>query len=328
MTATGAATSPISPATTPSLAAFARVVETFDRRLRAIDDDALDLFWAWEAYDEEGVRFGILRTTEQVADASVEIAARRAAAEDVPPVAGRILGRYVVAWRELWSVADRADAALDVAPEEGEWPLRQVLDHLVEAELGFLATIRNGLDQRRAGTDRPKGIGSDEAWLALAGVEDEPWRAAFTSGIDEIREFHRAARDRIVGHLAGLSEEELSWTSPFWDGERANRFRLGRFESHLRQHTIQAEKTVQAINGAPREVERLLRLLARALGDAEAAAIGADPALVEAVVAPLGLELRQRADELFAAVSAGPAAPDETPESPPVNASRPESTAH
>ncbi|HEY8439360.1 MAG TPA: DinB family protein [Candidatus Limnocylindrales bacterium] len=327
MTGARAATSPIEPATTTDVAAFARVVETFDRRLRAIDDDALDLFWAWEAYDEEGVRFGILRTTEQVADAAVEIAARRSGAGDPPPVARRIIGRYVVAWRELWSVADRADAALDVAPEEGEWPLRQVLDHLIEAELGFLATIRNGLDQRRAGIERPKGIASDEVWLALAGVEEDPWREAFAAGIDDIREFHRAARDRIVAHLAGLSDVELGWTSPFWDGERSNRFRLGRFESHLRQHTIQAEKTVQAINGAPREVERLLRLLARALGDAEAAAIGADPELVEPVVAPLGQELRQRADELFAAVSGEASAPDEGSQSPPVNASRPASTA-
>ena len=50
----------------PSVGVFAAVVEDLDRRLRAIDDSKLDLFWAWETYDEEGVRFGILRTTEQV----------------------------------------------------------------------------------------------------------------------------------------------------------------------------------------------------------------------------------------------------------------------
>src|SRR5215212_4927873 len=169
-----------------AVSALAAEIERFDRGLRAIDDDALDLFWAWEAYDEEGVRFGILRTTEEVADAAVEIAARRAAA-DSPTLAQRILGRYEVAWRELWSVADRADAVLDVAPEEGEWSLREVLDHLVEADLGFLATIRNGLERARPAVGRPKAISSDELWLALAGVEDEAvWRAAFAAGIDEI----------------------------------------------------------------------------------------------------------------------------------------------
>lgn len=285
----------------PDLVAFAAEIERFDRGLRAIDDDALDLFWAWEAYDEEGVRFGILRTTEEVGDAAVELAARRSAAQP-PTLAQRILGRYLVAWRELWSVADRADAALDVAPEDGEWSLRQVLDHLVEGDMGFLATIRNGLDQRRAGIAEPRRIASDDVWLSLAGAEEEPWRAAFGAGIDEIRAFHREVRDRALGHLASLTDEELAWTSPFWDGQRANRFRLGRFESHLRQHTIQTEKTVQAINGAPREVERLLRLLARALGDAEAAALGADPVLVREVLAPLTDQIRTRADELIATV--------------------------
>lgn len=286
-----------------TLVRLTAALETFDRRLRAIDDRALEAFWAWEAYDEEGVRFGILRTTEQVGDAAIEIAARRAELGSGPGRAGRILGRYLVAWRELWSIADRADAVLDTAPQEREWALRAILDHLVEADLGFLATIRNGLDQRRSGFATPKPVGSDEQWLALAGVEDEPWRAAFAGSLDDMRAFHRAARDRIVVRLGGMTEDELAATSPFWDGEHRNRFRLGRFESHLRQHSIQAEKAVQATIGAPREIERLLRLLARATGDVEAAAIGADPAILEPVLAPLIAEVATRTDELVAATA-------------------------
>lgn len=306
MTVTGAVSPRPAASAAPSpLGSFAGVIEALDRGLRAVDDGTLDLFWAWESYDEEGVRFGILRTTEEVGDAAIEIADRRTRADSRLSVAERILGRYAVAWRELWSVADRADAALDVAPEEGEWALRQILDHLVEADLGFLATVRNGLDQHRAGIVEPTPVASDEAWLALAEVEEEPWRAAFAGSIDDIREFHRAARDRIVSQLRTMSDDELSLTSPFWDGTRPNRFRLGRFESHVRQHTIQAEKAVQAVVGAPREVERLLRLLARALGDVEAASIGADPALVADVLAPLSAEIAGRTAELTAAIRSG-----------------------
>jgi uncharacterized damage-inducible protein DinB len=282
-----------------ALESFVGAIESFDRRLRSIDDRSLEAFWAWEAYDEEGVRFGILRTTEEVADAAIEIAARRAAAAG-PSRAERILGRYLVAWRELWSVADRADAALDTPPQEGEWPLRTILDHLVEADLGFLVTIRNGLDHLRAGTP-PRLPGSDEQWLALAEVDEPAWRAAFDGSLDDIRAFHRASRDRIVERFAGLTDDELAATSPFWDGERPNRFRLGRFESHLRQHTIQTEKAVQAINGAPREVERLLRILARATGDLEAAAIGSDDGLVEPIVGPFIARIASRTDELVEA---------------------------
>jgi uncharacterized damage-inducible protein DinB len=282
-----------------ALESFVGAIESFDRRLRGIDDRSLEAFWAWEAYDEEGVRFGILRTTEEVADAAIEIAARRAAGAG-PSRAERILGRYLVAWRELWSVADRADAALDTPPQEGEWPLRTILDHLVEADLGFLVTIRNGLDHLRAGTP-PRLPGSDEQWLALAEVDEPAWRAAFDGSLDDIRAFHRASRDRIVERFAGLTDDELAATSPFWDGERPNRFRLGRFESHLRQHTIQTEKAVQAIIGAPREVERLLRLLARATGDLEAAAIGSDDGLVEPIVGPFIARIVSRTDELVEA---------------------------
>jgi len=298
----------VGPTLDPALAApvrsLAAAVESFDKGLRAVDDDALDLFWAWETYDEEGVRFGILRTTEEVGDAAVEIAARRVAAGAAPSLAQRILGRYVAAWRELWSVADRADAAMDVPPEEGEWPLRMILDHLVDADLGFRATIRNGLEQRRAGVAAPKRIASDEQWLALAEVEEGPWRAAFEGSLDDIRAFHRATRDRTLDRLGGMTDAECAETSPFWDGERPNRFRLGRFESHLRQHTIQTEKAVQAVVGAPREVERLLRLLARALGDVEAAALGWDDPALAVILEPLTAEIAARAVELAAATRA------------------------
>jgi uncharacterized damage-inducible protein DinB len=292
---------PASPTT--ALETFAGSVEGFDRRLRAVDDQALDLFWAWETYDEEGVRFGILRTTEQVGDAAVQIAARRAEAGAGPSRAQRILGRYLVAWRELWSVTDRADSALDIPPEEGEWPLRTILDHVVDADLGFLVTILNGLNQTRAGIDEPARVSSDEAWTALAEVDEPAIRAVFDGSLNDIRAFHRVVRDRIVSRLGSIDDEELEAHSAFWDGNRPNRFRLGRIESHTRQHTIQVEKAVQATIGPPREVERLLRLLARATGDVEAAALGADPALLAEILDPLRDETAERGDQLEAAIA-------------------------
>jgi hypothetical protein len=292
---------PASPTT--ALETFAAAVEGFDRRLRAIDDRELDLFWAWETYDEEGVRFGILRTTEQVGDAAVELAARRVEAGAGPSRGQRILGRYLVAWRELWSVADRADSALDIPPMEGEWPLRTILDHVVDGDLGFLVTIRNGLNQSRAGIREPAGVASEEAWLALAEVSESSVRAVFEGSLDDIRAFHRVVRDRIAGRLGSIDDEELDAHSAFWDGNRPNRFRLGRIESHMRQHTIQIEKAVQATIGPPREVERLLRLLARATGDVEAAAVGADPAYLAEILDTLRDEIAERGQQLEAAIA-------------------------
>ena len=100
-----------------------------------------------------------------------------------------------------------------------------------------------------------------------------------------------------------MVDEELAAASAFWDGVRPNRFRLGRFESHLRQHTIQAEKAIQATVGPPREVERLLRLLARATGDVEAAGVGADPALLVEILDPIRDETAERGQQLAAAIA-------------------------
>jgi hypothetical protein len=174
----------------------------------------------------------------------------------------------------------------------------------VEADIGFLATVRNGLEQRRAGVGSPARIASDDAWLALGEVDEAVWRAAFEGSLAEMRAFHAGVRDRVADRLASMTDAEMDQTSPFWDGDRPNRFRLGRFESHLRQHTIQTEKAIGAVLGAPREVERLLRLLARAAGEVEAAAVGADPSVVAGPLTPLIPEIAARAAELEAAVAA------------------------
>ena len=52
-------------------------------------------------------------------------------------------------------------------------------------------------------------------------------------------------------------------------------FRLHRFDSHLRQHTVQVEKALDALGGPPSEARRLLRLIYAALAEAEGALLNA-----------------------------------------------------
>jgi hypothetical protein len=47
------------------------------------------------------------------------------------------------------------------------------------------------------------------------------------------------------------------------------RFRLHRFEEHLRQHTIQIDKTLVGIGKPPTEAHRLVRNVYNALADVE-----------------------------------------------------------
>ena len=53
-------------------------------------------------------------------------------------------------------------------------------------------------------------------------------------------------------------------------------FRLHRFDAHLRQHTIQAEKTVLALMGVPSEAKQLARIVYAALAEAEGVLFGLD----------------------------------------------------
>ena len=53
------------------------------------------------------------------------------------------------------------------------------------------------------------------------------------------------------------------------------RFRLHRFEEHLRQHIVQLDKTLAVIR-PPTEAHRLVRNVYNALADIESAAAGAE----------------------------------------------------
>ena len=255
---------------------LAAAVERFDRALRPISDADLERPWAWRQYDEEGIRFAFFRTLEELTDLAVEVGARREEAGRPIGRAERLVGRYHVAWRELWSIVDGAgESHLDSPPAEGEWPLRTVLEHLVGADLGFLVVQRNATERRAAGLEPAR---AGDAWERLAGISEDAFERIFTGSLDGMRAEHTRVHDGVLD-LAKLTDEELASESAFWDGVMPNRFRLGRYESHLRQHTIQAEKTIAAVAGPPREVDRLLLLIRRAQGEAEAAALGAEDVL-------------------------------------------------
>jgi hypothetical protein len=75
-------------------------------------------------------------------------------------------------------------------------------------------------------------------------------------------------------------------------------FRLHRFDSHLRQHTIQIERTLQQLGVDPTESKRLLRLIYNALAQAEGYAIGIEPVDNTALSSQILARARELADIL------------------------------
>ena len=68
----------------------------------------------------------------------------------------------------------------------------------------------------------------------------------------------------------GVADTELATPSWFWEDKGYPiRFRMHRFEEHLRQHTIQVDKTLVALGHPPTEAERLVRNLYTALAGLE-----------------------------------------------------------
>ena len=87
--------------------------------------------------------------------------------------------------------------------------------------------------------------------------------------------YFASLHERFLDRFTGMSDDELSASSTYWESVPMElRFRLHRFDSHLRQHTIQMEKTRQQIKQTPPEAQRLLRLIFNGLAEVQAISLG------------------------------------------------------
>lgn len=277
-----------------------RAVERFSAITQGVPDSELDRAWAWGVYDSEGVRFAFFRTYEELRDLAAKTAAARAAHGPAVSTAQRILAQYHWAYRDLQAaLLGVGGDEEDRAPAEGEWPLRRVVGHIVGAEVGFYVAVKYALDRYRSGDARPAEI-PDEEWDAILGEDITSVEAILDGPLADIRSYQKVFHERILREFAGICEEELAIPSRYWEDYALSlRFRLHRFDSHLRQHTVQVDKTLAAIDRPPSEAKRLSCLLYAALAEAEGPAIGAGD---------IGAELRRltaatiaaRADEIAA----------------------------
>jgi hypothetical protein len=258
-----------------------------------VPDSDLDREWAWGAYDEEGVRFAFFRTYEELRELAAKLASERSARGLKVSTAQRILAQYDQAYRDLQaSLLGAGDDAVGREPAEGEWPVRKVVAHIVGAELGFFVVVKYALDRRRSGDGRAAEI-PDEAWDAIGGLDEASFQALVDGPFADLESYYETLHGRVVREFAGIHEEELAVPSLYWEGyEMSLRFRLHRFDSHLRQHTVQVDKTLEAIGGPASEAKRLLRLIYGALAEAEGATIGARE---------IGRELRREVAEAIRA---------------------------
>ncbi len=240
-------------------------------------DSAMDRPWAFGAYDSEGVRFAALQTVHELRELAVRIAAQRTP----PSIARRIMAQYHVAYRDLQALLLGIPTEdLERAPAEGEWSVRAALEHMMGTALCFDVVIGYALERFHHHDTLPPAMSelefnrAFEQALAQFGISaQETVEGDFAQVIGTFETLHR----QTVARVSAIPDAEMRVRSTWWEGtEMPIRFRLHRFEAHLRQHTIQVEKTLVALGYAATEGRMLVRAMFNALGEVEGASLGAD----------------------------------------------------
>lgn len=240
-----------------------------------LSDEQMNLSWAWRAHNE-GARFALLGSSHELRALAVSLAAERAENGPSMTKAQHALAQYHLAYREL-QVVLLGVTAEDYArePAAGEWPLRTVVGHIVGAERYFFSLIHYGLQRQCEGGTQPVRFPNEEV-ERLFGTNDEFEAFRKSIPLAELQAFYESLHQRTLHEFSSISNQELQAPSLWWEGEEVSlQYRIHRLEAHLRQHTVQAEKTLAMLGHPPNEAKRLLRHLYNALAEVEGITIGA-----------------------------------------------------
>ena len=263
----------------------------------AFTDADLAQPWRWHVH-EEGVRFALLVTYMQLRDLAVTLAHKRA--QDGPPLAlaQRALEPYHTAYRELQALLVGVEETLfEEQPAAGEWPLRTILTHTINTQRAFFTLVHYGLARQRSDEQLSARLPDDEVERVVD--SHEAYAAVWRDGsVDDLLAYFDELHDRALHEFSQIDDDELSGPSNWWEDEEFSlQYRLHRFDAHLRQHTVQAEKTLEAVGHTNSEARRLLRLIYRALAQVEAAVFGA-PEIEKPQRQALAQEIASRAAEI------------------------------
>ncbi len=281
----------------PSALRAARAhVMTAIRDLRRIPDARLTDPWRWKGDSEEELRYGFYRTGEAFERAGIDAeTAIRNAGVDRGRAADITAPATAARWDLQGLLIPLSDSTWDAEPGGGEWTIRQTLGHVIAGQRGYAAT--GAWWQERAYRADDPDLPKHAPESIFDELPSEETEAEGTPA--EIRARLDAVLDRSTERLAGLPADRLDLGAR-WSGFAVDvGFRMGRWSSHIREHTIQVEKTLVMLDRRPTEVDRLVRVVLAAWGRAEAVVFGsakADDAVL--VLASAAADARTMAAEL------------------------------
>jgi hypothetical protein len=253
-------------------------VEKFATLMINVPDADLNLPWHWKGHDE-GIRFAFFVTLLELRQLTVKLTLERSTTTKASPhtPAQYILAQYHSAFMDLHAVlVGLSTEKAILAPGKKEWPVRTTVAHILGADIDFSAVIRYALENHRSGTWMPNPIPKKE-YERLYTLSEKEYDALMNATFPRLLTYHRKLHPKILREFAGITKEELAMPAAFWEETRFHiGYRLHRFEAHMRQHTIQIDKTLVSIGCGPNEAKRLIRMLYSALAEVNGVLISPD----------------------------------------------------
>ena len=251
----------------------------------AIPDSALPRTWLFRGIDTDArVRYGIYRGAETVEAAAAELVAALAGAPARSAATIRSAPATIARWALQGRLAALDDEVLDRVAREGEWTVRQTLAHTIAGQRSYGWFSRWWLSQP-LGPERPSRATPEAE--AASQQELPPEEGEADGSVADIRARLDAVLDEWALRFATLDAAALAVPAR-WAGVPVDiDFRLGRWASHIAEHTIQLDKTLGWLSYQPSEAARIVRDLYAAWGRLEAQIWPAAPAGTDGLVASI-----------------------------------------
>jgi hypothetical protein len=236
-------------------------------RLYRVEDSQLTYAWTWDG-NAVDVRYAFYRALETIEAATSALS--RAMAGAASSEARDAVGAATAARWELHGLlATLADTDLDADPGGGEWTLRQTLAHIIGGQRGYAWGSAYWLSAR----DQPALTGPWRAPEELfAAMPDEAHEA--DGDVAQVRRLLDDIVDATSTRYATLTTDEMNVVGG-WSGFPVTiGFRMWRWSSHIQEHTVQLDKTLDMLSRRRTEVQYLVRLITRAFGSFESQVFG------------------------------------------------------
>ena len=242
-------------------------------KLAALDEDALARPWTWRG-GKTDLHYALYGALEEAQEAYVRVSAGQHSESR------RILALAQRAFGDLRGLLIGLPAdLLEAPPRPGEWSAGDTLRHLRAVEQRYAlhtlyAVERPDREPVRIPDDRlpptaPTARGGDLGAL-----------------LEQLAE----ARAETAHRLDEVSPAAMTRPTIWAHWEVDVRFRLHRFASHLVEHTVQCEKTLDSLGWRQTEGRRIVRRISAALGELEGLGARAELREVEARLTGISLQ--------------------------------------